>query len=323
MSTHDSLWASYVSQSLLAYERGEYEQAQASLEKNLATLNADLNHSDSVKADLLHVLANVYRERDEYEKAEVLYRQAIALKELTQSHSNGLARLYRDWASALIMQNDFREALSAEGSALSIVEANAGVHRFEVQRSLCRLAAIAHTERNYTKAYEYYARLADERKNSSSDDSIRALYADFGSICYHLKKYDEAERYWSLALSVGSKDDDESNALRNDLGLALCAQQKHEQAQPHCRLSAERRHYDKTGAIPDRINDIADVYCEKGEFAQARPLCEAASELRREEQTAFTDPLAIKLQTYCRYVRRLFCCEKNDVIERRIKRLND
>lgn len=325
MSANDPNLSAYLSKGLRAYERGEYDQAERDVKENLVAVENLLHAQEVIKADLFHVLANVYRERDQFDEAEPLYSKAIAIKEAEEdSSSKGLLRLFRDRALCSMFQGRFSEAFVHERAALSSAQANASKHKFEVLTSLSRLAAIAYTGADYEQSKRYYVRILEEREKQTDrkEPRLRPLFADLGMICYHLGQYAEAEEHFRRALSL-APEDEECGSLRNNLGLALCAERKHSEAQPVCQHSAEARARNIEDTTSELLNNIADEYCTKGRFVDSQPLCESAAALREEAGEDGKPDLARKLQMYCRLLRRVNCCEKTDGIERRIQRLKN
>lgn len=293
--------------------------AQRRLEDELQETDEVILQRQELRSRLLHDLANGYRDKDQFEEADKLYKKALATREELGVKDGRAMRALRDYATSLILQGRLSEAFESEKQALAIAKSYAEIHSFEVNRSYSRLAAIAFADSDYVRAERYYrlCLAARERTLDANDPHLRPLLVDVGSICYHRKKFSEAEQYFRRALALpGEEADAEQIALRNNIGLSMCAQGKQSGARKLCQRSAElRMSLDSTD--DSTFNDLSDVYCERDQFAEARPLCETALAAREHHGS----DLVGQLKTFVRCISRLSCCESTDVFEARIKRL--
>lgn len=319
----------YLSTGLQAYQRKDYKAAEELIKQNLTVIEGMVNQRQTMRSDLLHILANVYRDCDRFGEAEKLYSEAEDLfsewtDQTRQAQDVRPLNVLRDHALGLIMQSKFDQAFKVERQALSIAQRQARTHQFEVHKSLARLAVMAFLNGDYRQSEVYYKKCLEFREKTCSltDRSLRPLFADLGIACYYNENYHDAERFFRQALQLTPPAeelaDPECASLRNDLGLSLCAQGRQSEAQPLCKRSAQMRDCNKVCAdASSELNELADVYCAHGHFEEARPLCEDALSARQ----FGADQWAHSLATYVRMIGRINCCDNTEVLQARLARL--
>jgi tetratricopeptide (TPR) repeat protein len=327
--TRDEKWSANLADGIRAYESGDYKDAADTLEKGLQSVEQQSHNQVQVQADLLQALANVYREQDQFERADSLYERAVELRELAPGRADSaLLSTLRDYALSLAMQGRFKDAYGVNMAALDFADRSTYLHGSEALKVVANLAAVCRADFDYPKAEIYYRRYLAHQESETGEEDLRVLpiVADLALICYRQQKFAEAQAFYECGLKIiQSKDpgSGEKAGILNGLGLALCAQGRNHEAQPLCDEAARVRRPEE-GSIYEQandINDLADVYCHKDCFDLARPLCEAAQAARDLQCMTGHARLSNLLSLYVDVMKRLNCRDKTGRIEQRIKRL--
>lgn len=308
-----------------AYELGDLQKAEYTLCQSLNDLESLHATNTSVSAEIFHILANVYRDLDKFSAADANYALSLEVTEKATGPSDNLMRVYRDFATSLCLQGRFNEAASIELHALVIARQRVKRHTYEVHFSVSRLCAFYLLSHDYSHAEMYYRRYVSQRKQTGvgCDLKFARVLADFALILYRQEKFAEAELTYKQALAVMEQsgvDEKDKMHLLNALGLSICAQHRHTEAQPWCARAAAARDLEEM-TVTDGIHEVADTYCAKREFFQAQVLCEAALSAQEAGSYNSHPMLADALQRYMELVSSLNFFEKTEKIQARIERL--
>jgi tetratricopeptide (TPR) repeat protein len=310
-------WSAYLADAHELFEKGNYKEAEEKLKSNLGELQSVILHRESALVELLHMLANIHREQDEFEQADALYEQSLAALE-TDSLDELLPGLLRDYGLSLVFQGKFSEAYVLERRLFADAAAQ-DADEGEAFRSLRWLCALSLLRRDYENAARYY-RLLLSSHLLPADFQHWPLVGDLASICFRLEDFGEAESLAMQALSQAEAQhapDEELSGLKRTLALALCAQGRRSEARDICDSAAQLSAVAGTAPV---LNDIADTYCCKGAFASAMPLCEEALSARELSMSESLD-LPENLETCKVLLKRLNLTESTGRIASRIQRL--
>ena len=326
MTSTENDWAVQFQQGLAAYESGNLEAAERALVNSLQNMEASISADAAIVAELYHLVANVYRDRDDFSSADYFYQRAIADTERAAGEtSTSLMRVLRDYTMHLCLQGKFCQAARNELQAFAIANTKIKRHKFEMHFSVSRLCALYFVSHDYARAEVYYRRYLAQIQTSEnhSNPYLASVLNDFGLILYRIGKYQESEMAYRSALEImeaGSSNDTAKSRVMNALGLSLCAQHREDDAKVFCSRARSLRSSDDMTII-DGLHDLADSYCDKQNMAEARVLCEAASAVEEDNCFVSVQQLAESLTHYANILRSLNFCEKIDKIEARIARL--
>lgn len=142
---------------------GLYDSAQPLLDNALQNSNAVFGESSVEAARNLFNLGELARLRAEYQSAEGLHRQALALRQ------------------TLLPADDLRIADSREGLGMA----------------LYYLAKYEEAETNLREAIDAYSVVGD------NDGRLSQIYSNLGSILHNIDRFDEAEEYFNESLRIG------------------------------------------------------------------------------------------------------------------------
>lgn len=272
------------------WERGRYREAQAVLERALATATSALGNDHPEVAQSLSNLGNVHFYRGRYADAQALYERALTIREgafgpehpLVATSLNGLASLYKEQG-----QDDAARPLYER--ALAIRERVLGAEHELVGASLNNLALIHYDQGRFAEAQNLQERaLAIRERTLESDhpDVAASLY-NFALVHEAQDRYAEAEAFHQRALAIRERafgSDHPSVATSLD-GLATTygKQGRTNEAQAlHTRALAMRErvlgpnHPD----VGESLRGLAALHVLEGLYGEAEPLYERALAIR-------------------------------------------
>lgn len=216
-------------------DQGNLDRASEDLSEALRLRAYDVD----IASDLPKI-ADLYRDRENFAKAESLYSQSLAINERAfgrddfrlLSSLNGLGLTYKS-------QGKFQEADSSLRRALEIGELALGPDHPTVGMTLNNLGLLRYSEGKYEDAKMFYQRALAifERASVPDDRGLATVLSNIGSLLSRELRYEEAEPYFQRAL--------ESN---------------------------EKALGPNHPSIATNLNDLADLYKNLGKFSEAGPL---------------------------------------------------
>ncbi len=218
----------------------------ALLNKQLADLQAKLQHPETALADYKQKLAEAYKAIDDI-KQEVLPEQ---IKQ----------------AQTALSQGETSEAETLFKQVLNRGKDNAAEAAFQ-------LAQLAKNRIEYVTAYQHY-------QEAVSLQPDNALYLnDAGYMAYTLGKYAEAETLYQRSLAIREKASGRDHPgvaeSLNNLAVLYVAQGKYAEAEPlHQRSLAidEKALGHDHPLVATILNNLAELYRSQGKYAEAEPL---------------------------------------------------
>jgi tetratricopeptide (TPR) repeat protein len=258
---------------------GNHDHAEQLLLRSYGFLESQKQHADELKARVFHLLANSYRDRGKLHTARDFYEKASQVVEETLLHSS--LTFFDDMYIQALCEGDHDLALRSQQDLGKILSASASKPQESTLRNLLRLAAIFWARSDYENAdrvlREYLQQLL-EFSAGATPEYVSAL-GYLGLIAFRMGRPQEAKSLYKEALALAEKlGNVQKEALAemlNQLGVVLCSQYKHQEAQENCARAEELK------MLPDddtssRLRSIADVYCARDCFAEASEYCHAA-----------------------------------------------
>lgn len=273
-----------VEQAMKAANAKNYLLAEQLLLRSYGTLDVRVLHNAEMRFRVLHLLANSYRDSGKLKVARQFYEKAKCILEEEHFAAAPLA-LCEDVYIQALCEGDLELALRSQQDLSS------SLHRFGVQpvgtrlRNLLRLTALYWQKLKYYDAehcLSEYIQLAVAHGKLSKRENVMQL-GSLALLSFRSDKLTEAEELYKEALYLGNElqvfNHVEQAELLNQLGNALCAENKPDEAQSNCqRASKLREQQSHAGdeSISGHFRAIADVYCNKGCMDEASRYCSAA-----------------------------------------------
>lgn len=219
-------------------EQGKAVTAGELVAAGAEQIRSELDEEPEIRAELVGVLGDVLMALNEFESAEELVSEALALQRRVHAEDHpDLARAVARYA-ALLLDNEDWEA--AERFAREALEMRARLQDedFEaVAESLRQVAGILVFQARYREAEELYrqALALRHRYGLARDGPAAALWNDLGTTLFKAGRLADAEAAHRKALAIrrqllASDHPDVSESL-NDLALALSAQGRFTEAE--------------------------------------------------------------------------------------------
>lgn len=295
-SDNEKKWSSCMAECKQAYEKGSFNEAENLIKSTLAQTEKESRQVESVLASMRHLYGNIERELNNFDRAECIYMNALG--DANQSGDAVLkVGIMEDLALNYCLSGRFFKAIDVEADILALSERVFGGASEQSRRALATLSALFWLLDDMSNARYYLERYIEreEKKPINGNQASIALalrmlaYASFRAGCLSAAEQIYRDLLQKLSRSSDSKPD--IVAIENELGLTLCAQGRHHEAQLICAHSSSLRQDLAEGdrCPSDTLNDLADVFCQQGEFASARPLCEKAMALREESSRRTMD----------------------------------
>ena len=267
-------------------ERGLYEQAEALLQRALATREEALGPGHPETATILNDLGRLYYLQGKYEQAESLLQRALMTYEqvLGPEHSdivinlNNLAWLYME-------QGRYAEAEPLNQRSLEIRKRVLGVLHPETAKSYNDLGWLYYLQGKYEQAEPLLQRALSIRQQT-----LGPTHPDVGeslnnlAILYYIQgKYEQAEALFQRALSIreqalGPEHPDVGQSL-NNLARAMVNQGKYEQAEALFQRALRIR---EQALGPEHsftaitLDNLGLLYQARGQYEKAEPFHQRA-----------------------------------------------
>lgn len=221
-------------------QRDRYDQAEAFCLRSLAVQKQLIEESHPERAMTLAELARVRQHQGEYQEAESLYGQAIALLEGVSGKENQLRLALSLHGLALFYtaMNRFQEAEVLFQRVLLIFAQQGDPDRHLLATALNDLAACYYNQGHYTQAEPLLLQALDlcEHLLSPHHADIGALLHNLGTFYVHLQRYPEAERFYQRSLAVYEQalgpEHMETAITLNGLAYLYQKQARYEVAEP-------------------------------------------------------------------------------------------
>ena len=250
-------------------------------------------------------LASLYESQGEFQRAEPLYQQALALKRQqldagdpeVAAGLNQLAGLYHNLGR-------YAEAAPLYRQALEIQQVALGADHPEVATSLDNLAGLAHAQEDYETAESLYqqALFLRQRVLGDSHSDVATSLNNLALLYYEQGRYSEAEPLFGQAVQLkvqlfGEDYPDVATGL-NNLALLYYQQQEHERAESLLTraLAIRRRLFgDDHPDVAGSLNNLAGLYKVLERYAEAEALYRQALPIC-ERQLGAEHPITVRVR---------------------------
>jgi tetratricopeptide (TPR) repeat protein len=252
------------------------------LDKTAQRVGEDLTNHPQVEAELRDTIGEVYQALGDYEKAEVMYRQALAIARQSQGNENtNVAHVLNHLASVL------RENLKPGGAEPFAREAVAiqyklfGNEHPEVADAMDNLARVLQNRGQLAEAEEmFHETLAMRRKLLGPDHpDVASSLGGLAGVLQRRGRLPEAEATSREALGLQKKLFGEENpavaASLYRLGVVLMGEGKLNEAEiRHAEGLALRRklYSSQHRVIVDSLTRLAEVLCREGKWGEIHEL---------------------------------------------------
>jgi serine/threonine protein kinase/Tfp pilus assembly protein PilF len=263
------------------------------LDKTAERVGADLKSQPEVEAELRNTLGDVYESLGEYQKAEAMSREALAIRrKLLGNEHPDVADSLNNLALALHAQGRLAEAETMYREALAIQKRLWGDRHPSVPDALHNLADVLRAQGKLAEAETLHREiLAMRRKRLGNEhpDVANSLNSLAG-VLWNQGKLAEAETAYREALAMnrrllGNQHPNVATALRNLAGV-LRAQGKLTEAESLHREALALRRKLLGNEHPDvalSLSDLAGVLRAQGKLAEAEPLLRECLAIRQQK----------------------------------------
>lgn len=190
---------SLLQKGIMLYDAGQLDESEAIFRKVLYFTNNDKNLSPSIEAAASNELANVYKDKENYEDAERLYRKAIGAWEILERKypekievKINLITTLNNLAIVYLRMDDLQNAEKLLNRSVEISEKN-DVFTPELGKSYNYLGIVNEKRNNaniaisnFNKALEILHKLSASKEYADTLNNLSIMYSNQG-------KYDKAE----------------------------------------------------------------------------------------------------------------------------------
>ena len=245
-------------------------------------------HPSTLKS--MNNLASVLSSQGNYEEAERIHRQALALYEtvLGKEHPSTLTSM-NNLASVLSSQGKYEEAERIHRQALALRERVLGKEYPSSLGSMNNLASVLSSQGKYEEAEEIYrqALALRERVLGKEHPSTLGSINNLASVLSRQGNYEEAERIHRQALAlketVLGKEHPKTLTSMNNLASVLSSQGKYEEAERIHRQALALKETVLGKEHPKTLtsmNNLASVLSSQGKYEEAERIHRQALALR-------------------------------------------
>lgn len=184
---------------LVYYNLNEYEKSEAEFVHLYALMHAAADTSSLLYAQVLNNMGNMYRKTGDLSTAELMFREALALRKQLAKGVKDLGYLRVLNNLALLYSSTSRRSLAIETlrEVLAVQEANNFLVLEEYASILDNLGALYQENDEYAKALPIQKKALELRKKAlpAGHQDIVLSMLNVGSCMVMLKQYDEGMRY--------------------------------------------------------------------------------------------------------------------------------
>lgn len=248
-------------------------------------IEEDIHRKTLLQGKTLHLLANNYRDRGQFEESRELYTKAG--ENLKDASPDEIRVLFEDMYLQALCEEDYEAALKSQLDIYQLLS-RCRYQAIEIRlQNLLRLACVYWKLTHYSEAEEYikeYLRLAGDSRHLNKGAWIVLLYSQ-GFLCFRMNKLKEAETLYKMALYL----DEETRTLGNEqkaeilgqLGVILCRLGKRGEARAGCCIESAqiREACENLAATPSQFRSIAESYCISGRYEEAASFCSTANDI--------------------------------------------
>jgi len=288
----DNAGAGLREQAVIEYRLGHYPQAELLLNRVLEAAQQTSNEYDI--ALIYSALANTYQEEMRFQEAEQLYRKGISILLRQPERSLILAIIWRNLASTLTAETDYRGALAALDRASKLVETKKLVDAKLNAEILNGRGIVYFHQGQLGKAKTYLAHAAQiipassEPWELSAEDILNNLAGVYQSSGESRKAEQTYKRALQLTeMRLGPSHPNVAPTLTN-LG-ALCVELKrYKEAESYLQRSLQILAQPETGTNEYRLMEalygLGKTYMKQNDQIRAEPILRRAVDIARRNQ---------------------------------------
>jgi tetratricopeptide (TPR) repeat protein len=245
----------------IAFQRGDYDQAQERFRKALAILERLGDRAGM--ATSYHQLGVIAQRRGDYDQALDWYRQALTIDEELGDRA-GMATSYHQLGMIAERRGDYDQALDWYRQSLAISEELG--KRVNMAKSYHHLGNIAYLRDDYDQALDHYRQALTLRKGLGDRAGMAGTYHGLGLVAEQQGDYDQALDWYRQALAISEELGDRAGmaGIYHQLGNMAFRRDDHGQALDW---------YRKSLAIKEELGDragMATSYLQLGMLAERR-----------------------------------------------------
>ena len=263
----------------------------AAAERQMETMRTILGDGHSDVARAMNTVAQVHHDLGDYDRAETLYREALAIRhKILGSNHPEIAANASDLGQLLFDKGDLGKAMPLYREALEMWKELGIDESPDLAACLDKLATLLQEEGDYSGAEALFRRaLSMQRKLLGDDDpGVPILMNNLAYLLVEKGDYPGAESQYREALALyrrGSAVDDANVAtFLNGIAVALEGQQDYSGAEPLCRegLALRQRLYgDEHVRVAASLHNLATILSKEGKPEEAKELELQSLALRR------------------------------------------
>ena len=318
-------------QAVIEYRLGHYPQAERLLNQVLEAAQQTSNEYDI--ALIYSALANTYQEEMRFQEAEQLYRKGISILLRQPERSLILAIIWRNLASTLAAETDYRGALAALDRASKLVETKRLVDAKLNAEILNGRGIVYFHQGQLGKAKTYLARAAQivpasmEPQDLSAEDVLNNLahvYQNSGESRKAEQTYKHALELTEMRL--GPSHPNVGLTLTN-LGNLCIELKRYKEAESYFQRSLQILAQPETVTNEYRLMEalylLGKTYMKENDPSRAEPMLRRAADIarRHQNQTFWIPEIRYVLDDYAAVLRDLWNPEDADVLHAEAQRI--
>jgi len=189
--------------SLIEYRKGHYPQAEVLIRESIDA--AKSNHDDYAEALSYTAFGDILQAELRFSEAEREYRNALLTLNEDPKRSHAAAIVWRNLATALTGEGNYREALSALNRASKLLEASKVDDPDLSAEILNAFGVIYFQQRAFNKAEGFFSRAAVLPVSSDHPDEIGLwqIQNNLGKVYQAKHQYSKAEDAFKQSLQLG------------------------------------------------------------------------------------------------------------------------
>jgi CHAT domain-containing protein/Tfp pilus assembly protein PilF len=264
----------------------KYDEALTVIAHALAIREKTLGPEDPLVAEVLDNLANLYRVKGDYARAEAMFQRVLAISEkaLGPEHPN-IASYLNNLALLYYTTTDYGKAEPLYHRALAIREQVLGPEHSSAAPSLNNLANLYNSKGDYGKAEPLYQRALaiNERVLGPEHPSVATSLQNLAIVYKEKGDYVRAEPLFRRSVAIleealGPEHPDLAQFL-NNLAALFIHKGDYVTAEPLHQRALEIREKvlgPDHPIVSQSLNNLAVLYSSKGDYAKAEPLLRRA-----------------------------------------------
>jgi tetratricopeptide (TPR) repeat protein len=247
------------------------------LSDTAARVTRDLTNQPLVEAHLENTLGNIYAALGEFQNAELMSRNAVALRRSNPAgQSAELAQSLFDLAHHLWSQGKFAEAEQFAREGLTLATNAPVKNETLVANSLAQLAVIVQDQGKLTEAEGLFRQSLAVRKHSGNEDStVGQTLNSLSGVLALEGKHAEAEKFSRQALRIFGMSFRAGDPFDADLygrGNDLYEQGKLPEAETCFRQSLAIRRKRHSPDVDVAMSSLATTLCRQQKFSEGESL---------------------------------------------------